>query len=180
MVFVECSTCNIEKWVAYDSLKAGTSKGCKQCHQNFDRKVPKEYHWLAARFRAAYARCENPADISYSGYGGRGIRMKFIDAKDYVDYVSSLPGMDRKFEVDRIDNDGHYERGNLRWASRAKQTHNRRSNRRILYDNKEMVFMDFVRDYTNFSASHVHKLLSDGLSAEEIVRRSHVKAPKNV
>lgn len=27
--------------------------------------------------------------------------------------------------IDRKDNNGHYEKGNLRWATRMQQTHNR-------------------------------------------------------
>lgn len=73
-------------------------------------------------------RCTNPSDPSYHNYGGRGIEFRFASIKDCVDYVlAELPcdsyvGLD----IDRIDNNGHYERGNLRLATRKENLANRR------------------------------------------------------
>lgn len=76
-------------------------------------------------------RCYNDSDPGYHNYGGRGISMyepwmKTPDA--FIDYVSKLsnygePGM----TLDRENNDGNYEPGNLRWVDMRTQLLNRRN-----------------------------------------------------
>ena len=71
-------------------------------------------------------RCRNPKHNRFHRYGGRGIRVcdRWLDS-----YENFLADMGRKpsptHSVDRIDNDGHYEPGNCRWATDAEQRANR-------------------------------------------------------
>lgn len=75
-------------------------------------------------------RCTVPTCDSYKNYGGRGIKMCdewLNDVKAFIDYASTLlnygePG----YTIDRTDNDGDYEPGNLRWTTRHEQSVNRR------------------------------------------------------
>jgi hypothetical protein len=78
------------------------------------------------------ARCTNPNDPSYRNYGGRGIHVypEWLD-----DYAAFLEHVGRRptprHSLDRINNEGHYEPGNLRWATLRQQARNRRSNRLV-------------------------------------------------
>ena len=69
----------------------------------------------------------NPA---YPNYGGRGITMYepwIHDVRLFCNYVSALPDYGVKgLTLDRIDNDGNYEPGNLRWTTRHIQATNQR------------------------------------------------------
>lgn len=72
-------------------------------------------------------RCYNPANKSFKYYGGRGIGVceewqQSFDA--FLAHIGAKPG--RRFTLDRIDNDGNYEPGNVRWATWYQQRHNRR------------------------------------------------------
>jgi len=65
----------------------------------------------------------------YCNYGGRGISMsiEFHDFDVWNSYIKSLPDYGKPgYTIDRIENDGNYERGNLRWASKSTQACNRR------------------------------------------------------
>ena len=75
-------------------------------------------------------RCHNPHNKRYNCYGGRGISIcKEWEKsfKAYFEYVSKLPHYGEPgYSIDRINNDGNYEPGNVRWATAYEQVHNRR------------------------------------------------------
>ena len=72
----------------------------------------------------AKSRCNNPNAQKYSWYGARGIEFKFDSFDQFYAELGDRP--DRSYSLDRIDNDGSYEAGNLRWATKAEQVINRR------------------------------------------------------
>lgn len=75
-------------------------------------------------FLNAKRRCANPADKRYSDYGGRGIQFKFATFEEFFAEIGPRPSPDHS--VDRKDNSGHYEPGNLKWSTRTEQQRNRR------------------------------------------------------
>lgn len=75
------------------------------------------------------ARCENPRCEGYPNYGGRGISVceAWHDPLIFVTDLSRLLGPKPEgYSIDRIDNDGNYEPGNVRWADAATQVANQR------------------------------------------------------
>lgn len=91
--------------------------------------------FLYNRYRSMMKRCYCPNNVAYLRYGGRGIRVEPHLQKwtNYVDYVHTLLPEGHTIEdmrrlgmsLDRIDNDGNYERGNLEWATKKSQVLNR-------------------------------------------------------
>jgi hypothetical protein len=77
----------------------------------------------------AKQRCtsENPGD-AYENYKKRGVEFKFPSSKDAALWVLENlgPRPSKQHSIDRIDNEAHYEMGNLRWATRAEQAQNKR------------------------------------------------------
>lgn len=81
--------------------------------------------WLGVK-----ARCLYKSATGYEKYGGRGIGM-------YAEWLSSFEAFAAYFDaklgprppsmtLDRIDNDGDYEPGNVRWATPKQQRANQR------------------------------------------------------
>ncbi|HEY4451018.1 MAG TPA: hypothetical protein VGN13_05440 [Solirubrobacteraceae bacterium] len=68
----------------------------------------------------------NPNATGYANYGGRGIRIcsRWDDFALFAVDVGEKPSPEHT--LDRIDNDGGYEPGNVRWATPAEQQRNRR------------------------------------------------------
>lgn len=72
-------------------------------------------------------RCNNPKNKDYHRYGGRNIRVKFESFEDFYNYVVNvLKAEPRGLTIDRIDNDGNYEKGNIRFVSRTENNRNKR------------------------------------------------------
>jgi hypothetical protein len=61
----------------------------------------------------------------YRHYGARGIEFRFADFASFIEVIGPRPSAD--YSLDRIDNDGHYEPGNVKWSTRHEQVHNRRA-----------------------------------------------------
>lgn len=118
------------------NLKYGTTKSCGCLYA--DRKGEKHprykqnaiaRHRLSATWYSMKQRCFSPNATEYSAYGGRGITVCSEWKNDFwkfVDYVSKLEHYGEEGRtLDRIDNNGNYEPGNVRWATKEQQYQNR-------------------------------------------------------
>lgn len=90
-----------------------------------DEYVGQYMHWYNMM-----QRCYNKNYSSYKGYGSRGISVhgewhyfpKFVD--DLHKEIGKWLG--EGYSLDRINNNGNYESGNIRWATREVQIENQR------------------------------------------------------
>jgi hypothetical protein len=74
-------------------------------------------------------RCYDTSAVQYKDWGGRGIKVapEWHDIKVFVEWIEeNLGPCPEGCSLDRIDNDGDYEPGNVRWATRSQQSLNRR------------------------------------------------------
>jgi hypothetical protein len=88
-----------------------------------------DHGWINRTYRiwvAMRTRCNNPNTPNYCNYGGRGIRVcpEWNDFSVFLRDMGECP-VDRS--IDRYpNNDGNYELGNCRWATRLEQRLNQR------------------------------------------------------
>lgn len=83
------------------------------------RRLSKAY----AAYHNAEQRCNNENHTSHKNYGGRGIKFKFSSFEQFFAELGNPP---KGMTLDRKNNEGHYEPGNVHWASRKAQINNRR------------------------------------------------------
>lgn len=103
-------------------------------------------------------RCNNSNNPHYKDYGGRGIKVckrwsKFenflSDEYEPYDAHRQLVGDHRKdMTIDRIDNNGNYEPGNIRYVSQRVQASNKRPSRDVFltYNGKTMNITQWAKD----------------------------------
>lgn len=104
----------------HKNRRHGLLVGCKS-----GAKPPTEY----TIFCNAKQRCRNPRNPAYKDYGGRGIEFRFKDFPEFFACVGPRPSINHS--LDRYpDNDGHYEPGNVRWATAKQQAANQRKKKR--------------------------------------------------
>lgn len=73
------------------------------------------------------SRCENKNTPAYEGYGGRGIKMCDRWRKSFVDFLHDVGFRpSSNLSLDRINNDGNYEPGNVKWSTQKEQCRNTR------------------------------------------------------
>jgi hypothetical protein len=82
-----------------------------------------EYNsWIGMKMR-----CFNPKNDRYDSYGGRGVTVAPEWIEDFeAFFVHMGPKPSPSHSLDRIDPNGNYEPGNVRWADRSTQNRNRR------------------------------------------------------
>lgn len=149
----ECE-CGRISTVIGNLLKNGTTKSCG-CLRSEEVKSHGIRHGMS-RSNVYYdwcnmkARCSNPNLANYKNYGGRGISVceRWVDDfQTFYDDVSELPyfGEDG-YSLDRINNDGDYEPGNVRWADDVTQCNNTRRTILIEYDGRVLSLMEWARE----------------------------------
>lgn len=106
------------------------SCGCARLEQQTKHghsRTPEYKAWQSAR-----RRCRNPDAPDYQRYGGRGIRMCAEWADDFEAFLAHAgPRPGAEYSLDRVDVNGDYAPGNVRWATRYEQGCNK-TNSRIL------------------------------------------------
>lgn len=128
----ECKcACGNTSVVPTKHLKSGNTRSCGCLNKSIvTRKAHKiaginaKTHEAVNIYMGAKARCTNKNNHNYKYYGGRGIEFRFKSFLEFIEAVGKRPSP--RHSVDRIDNDGHYEPGNVKWATQLEQVRNSR------------------------------------------------------
>lgn len=123
----ECGTLSI---VYGNNLIQQLSRSCGCSRKGINRRHGQTKGYLHNTWITIRRRCRDTKHPSFKNYGGRGIKVcdewqnSYEAFRDYM--LSECGERPEGYSIDRIDNDGDYEPGNVKWSSRSEQARNQR------------------------------------------------------
>lgn len=167
--------CGAPATVRGTHLKTGAIKSCGCLRGSKGaKKTGKRVAWrhpntLAYRsWRSMIDRCRNPKQAGYANYGGRGISVCARWAR-FENFLADMGDRPAGTSIDRINNDGNYEPGNCRWATRTEQSRNRSFVRPITFRGETLTIAEWA-EKTGVNPRTIRYRLNRGRPPEEILK----------
>lgn len=149
--------CGTEKVIRGAGLRSGDSRSCG-CYKRDAAKsrsnnllhgdtrrgvVSPEYRtWQSLKNR-----CYRIKNSDYSRYGGRGISVCDSWRNSFTQFLADVGRQPSpEHSIERIDNDGNYEPGNVRWATPFEQSRNKRNSRYFESGGKRLCLTDWAKE----------------------------------
>lgn len=177
--------CGISRLVWTKSLERDNPDcGCIQA-DIFRKRVTKHGYSVRADHRRLYqiwvnmrVRChgKNP-DPNYHGRGISVCREWRDSFEVFRDWAYSS-GYTDKLTIDRFpDNDGNYEPGNCRWATRSQQSRNMRNSINLTWEGRTMNIKDWAEEL-GMSYCTIYERVRTGWTVEDTLFRREIRKPR--
>lgn len=118
--------CGRSHTASRNALKRGLTKscGCQKGRFLSEKNAThgKSRHPAYKCFIGMKRRCADTKHKMHKFYASKGIQVKWKSFEDFWDDMG--PTWRRGLSIDRVNNDGHYEKGNCRWATAREQANN--------------------------------------------------------
>ena len=165
-ILAKCMITKRLKWVSYDTVMSGRSKSFIPN----GRVVRPYYKQVSRRWMAMRDRCNNPQNPAYHRYGGRGIKC-LVEREELYQWVlktceEKSCSFSRQTEIDRVDNNGHYELSNLRFSTRLQNLQNRSNTLYVSWGGVDIPLAEWVSPY---AATPTYYRIKRGMTGEQIV-----------
>lgn len=173
--------CGKEFYALGCNIQKGDQKSCGCYRKKATSKRFKTHGDSETRFWRIWhqikSRTLNESNPRYKDYGARGINV----SERWLDYNNFKADMYEQYlahvkvygsistTIDRIDNDGNYEIGNCKWATRAEQNRNKRNNHYLEYKGKQYCLAELARRL-GINRSTLSGRLRKGMSLEDALR----------
>lgn len=128
---------------------------------------------LKPTFKGIRQRCNNINHPSYKDYGGRGIKV-YYKWDNYKKFKSDVleeigPRPAANYQLDRINNNGNYEPGNLRWATATLNGSNKRNNIHLIIGDESKILSEWARLY-NLPIGLIRARYNKGVSGLDLLK----------
>lgn len=126
-----------------------------------------EYHaWHAMK-----QRCYLPTLKMYPRYGGRGITVCDRWRDSFPNFLADMGTRPTSgHSLDRINNDGHYEPSNCRWATIYQQNQNRENGRYLTHEGATLNLVTWAAR-TGISVQTLRRRVAAGWPADELLSK---------
>jgi hypothetical protein len=138
--------CGVEKSIQSSSLWRGVTQscGCLLLETVSTHRASRSAEYAA--WKGIKRRCLNRRCKMYKFYGERGITVckRWKDSFDnFIADVGRRPSPNHS--IDRIDNDGNYEPGNVRWATREVQDNNKTDSNFVEFNGEKLTVQQWAK-----------------------------------
>lgn len=126
-------------------------------------------------WRAMLNRCQNPRGEDFENYMGRGIKVcdRWKIFENFLADVGEPPSP--AHSLDRFpNNNGNYEPGNVRWATRKEQNNNKRDNQFITWNGETHSRKEWAR-IVGISYRALISRLSRNWPMDRMLAREHAE-----
>lgn len=163
--------CGAEVLVVKHRLLSGLKKSCGCIHRERQHGMSGKGRPVGQRTRmygvwkGMKCRCNCKTATGYQNYGGRGIRVceewnSFAAFRDFI--MTLIPtgekDIPRGLDIERRDNDGHYEPSNVRLTTRSVNLCNKRDNVRVTLNGETKALAEWCRVYGVTFSAVVHRV----------------------
>lgn len=160
--------CGTEKEIEGGNLRSNRIRSCGCAPGNYKVKhgmcKTAEYKVWQGMLR----RCTNHNDKRYAQYGGRGISVcdRWRSFENFYADMGDRPSDEH--QIDRENNDGNYEPGNCRWATRTQQCRNKSANVMLTIGSETLCAAEWA-ERSGVSHARIRHRLRLGWSSEDAV-----------
>lgn len=148
-VFECICDCGTVRNVRWRSLTSGRSRSCgcflPEAARLTHTKHGQSRSVLYKIWRGMRNRCDPRWGSRYPRHGGRGIRVCDRWWNSFETFLADMGPRPEGSTLERIDNDGHYEPGNCRWASWKEQGKNRHNTAFLTFGGVTKPIVDWAR-----------------------------------
>lgn len=157
--------CGTKSQVNGQNLRTGKTHSCGCAVTTHGASHTAEYRCWSSMI----ARCYNKNVRNYKDYGGRGISICDRWRHSFENFIADVglkptPG----HSIDRIDVNGNYEPGNVRWATQKEQCLNQRRGARLMHNGKHVSAYDIAEQY-GLSAVTLYRKVKSGMTVEQAI-----------
>lgn len=159
--------CGTEKVIRSDVIRLGKALSCG-CFQKENMSFIKTTHGMSDSpeygiWRQMIKRCTYNKYKDFHRYGGRGIKVsdRWLKFENFIEDMGRRPSVNH--QIDRIDNNGNYQKGNCRWTSQENNAKNK-SNSKWWYINE--IRYDSIRSAAKqigVCASSIRRRIENGV-----------------
>ena len=172
--------CGSRCQVQHSNLLYGHTKSCgclaKELYGCNNRKHGMHTSPEYAAWENMKQRCTNPCNSQFQNYGARGIAVCSEWTNSFEAFYDRLgPRPSSMHSLDRIDVNGHYEPGNVRWATPVQQSRNKRNNTLVWYEDAMLPIAE-AAERAGISAKTISARLRRGWNGSRLFDRPKSKA----
>lgn len=169
--------CGNRKVISMATVVSGSTKSCGCKRKSLISLATGKHHLSGTptyrSWKAIKSRCFCENHTAYSRYGGRGITM-FQEWRDSFDAFVRDAGMrpSMKYTIDRINNNGNYEPGNVRWITRRDQNRNKRNNVMVHLPGHGDVCLSAVSEILGINVGALQRRYASGIRPPRLFEKT--------